>query len=248
MSTSTEPKKIFLSAAWEYLAMLNYEVDPVILQKHLPPFTEIDFFEGKALVSVVGFLFNNTKVFGINWPWHSNFEEVNLRYYIKHFGEQHRWKRGVGFVSEIVPKPFISIIANTLYNEHYSTAKMKHEVNKTAAEISVAYQWKKRNRQWNSLSVKAANTPQLIAAETEEEFIFEHYFGYNRLNDLTSIEYGVEHPRWQVYPVTDFKLHCDVAELYGKEFVPFIHNVTPHSVYLAKGSDVVVRKPVYIKK
>ncbi len=246
MSQNPSPKKIFLSATWEYLAMINYEVDPAILKKHLPPYTAVDFFEGKALVSVVGFLFNNTCVFGFRWPFHTHFEEVNLRYYLKHFDGTH-WKRGVGFVSEIVPKPLISIIANTLYNEHYSTAKMSHKITETANTITAAYQWKKINQPSNSLLIEATNKPKIIAIGSEEEFIFEHYFGYNKLNHHTTIEYAVEHPRWQVYPVTNVKLHCDVAKLYGAEFVPFIENCTPHSVYLAKGSDVIVRKPLLIK-
>ncbi len=239
-------KKVFLSAQWQYLAMLNYEVDPAILKIHLPPYTEIDFFNGKALVSIVGFLFNNTKVLGVPWPLHTNFEEVNLRYYIKHF-DAHQWKRGVGFVSEIVPQPIISSIANVLYNEHYSTAKMNHLVTETSDSIKVAYQWKKRNQSWNEIAVEAGNTLQDIAVGSEEEFILEHYFGYNQLNPTTTIEYAVEHPRWQVYTVQNFHLNCDVAALYGKEFIPFITNVAPHSVYLAKGSPVIVRRPSYIK-
>jgi uncharacterized protein len=245
--TSEIPKKKFLSATWEHLAMINYEVDPQVLKKHLPPFTEVDLFEGKALVSVVGFMFNNTKVFGVKWRLHTNFEEVNLRYYIKHFDGTH-WKRGVGFVSEIVPKPFISIIANALYNEHYSTALMSHEIAHTDGNISARYQWKKWNQPLNYLQVVAQNQLQDIAPGSEEEFIFEHYFGYNKLNDNTTIEYGVEHPRWQVYPVHDVRLECDVAKLYGEEFVPFIQNKKPHSVFLAKGSGVIVRKPVFIRR
>ena len=239
-------QKIFLAATWEHLAMMNYEVDPAILKHHLPPYTEIDLFNGKALVSVVGFLFNNTKVFGIRWPFHTNFEEVNLRYYLKHF-DGGKWKRGVGFISEIVPKPIIAVMANTLYNEHYSTAKMNHKIITTEDALSVTYNWKTKQTGWNSLSAVAGNNPKPITAGSEEEFIFEHYFGYNGLNKTTTIEYGVEHPRWQVYPVKSFQLQCDVAKLYGPEFVPFIENVTPHSVFLAKGSDVVIRKPVYIK-
>jgi uncharacterized protein len=127
---------IFLSARWEYLAMFNYAVDPQILEKHLPPGTEIDYFDGKALVSIVGFLFNNTKVLGIRWPYHVNFEEANLRYYIKRF-DAPRWKRGVGFVSEIVPKPLVAILANLFYNEHYSTAKMEHQINETPENLFV---------------------------------------------------------------------------------------------------------------
>jgi len=239
-------QKIFLSATWEHLVMMNYEVDPAILQQHLPPYTTVDLFKGKALVSVVGFLFNNTKVFGIRWPFHTNFEEVNLRYYLKHFDGE-KWKRGVGLVSEIVPKPIISVIANTLYNEHYSTAKMNHKIITTDDDLSVTYNWKTRQTGWNSLSVEAGNNTKPITSGSEEEFIFEHYFGYNGLNKSTTIEYGVEHIRWEVYPVKSFQLQCDVAKLYGPEFVPFIENVTPHSVFLAKGSDVIIRKPVYIK-
>ena len=247
MSHSTVPKKVFLSATWQNLVMINYEVDPVILQQHLPLYTEIDLFEGKALVSVVGFLFNNTKVFGVQWPFHINFDEVNLRYYLKHFDGK-KWKRGVGFVSEIVSKPMISNIANALYNEHYSLAKMRHQIIETPNTIAATYEWKKTGQQWNKLSVEATNSLQTIETGSAEEFIFEHYFGYNQLNKNTTIEYAVEHPRWEVYPVTNFSLQCDVAKLYGKEFVPFIENVQPHSVYMAKGSDVIVRKPVYIRR
>ena len=239
-------QKIFLSATWQHLVMMNYEVDPAILQPHLPPYTIVDLFEGKALVSVVGFLFNNTKVFGVRWPFHTNFEEVNLRYYLKNFDGQ-QWKRGVGFISEIVPKPIIAVIANNLYNEHYSTAKMNHKIVTHEDTLSVTYNWKTKKTGWNNLSVKAGSNAQPIKKGSEEEFIFENYYGYNGLNKSTTIKYGVEHPRWQVYPVKSFQLQCDVAKLYGPEFVPFIENATPHSVFLAKGSDVIIRKPIYIK-
>ncbi len=242
----TPPRPIFLSATWHYLAMLNYEVDPAILTKHLPPYTQVDLFEGKALVSVVGFMFNNTKVLGVRWPLHTHFPEVNLRYYLKHF-DGTQWKRGVGFISEIVPKPIISGMANILYNEHYSVAKMRHQIDQTPDEIKVTYEWKKRKQDQCSLMVKASNHLQQIGAGSTEEFIFEHYFGYNQLTPTTTIEYAVEHPRWQVYHVTDFALQCNVAEAYGNDFAPFIEQVAPHSVFLAQGSDVVIRKPVYIK-
>lgn len=239
-------KNIFLSATWEYLAMINYQVDPFILKSHIPPYTEIDLFEGKALVSLVGFLFNNTKVFGINWPMHTHFEEVNLRYYLKHFdGKQ--WKRGVCFVSEIVPRPFIAYTANFLFNEHYRPAKMFHNIRTDNNQIITEYNWKCRKQEWNFLGVNAGIQLQDIIADSEEEFIFEHYFGYNKFNNTTTIEYSVSHPRWQVYPVHDYLLKCNVAKLYGNEFVPFIVGVKPHSIFLAKGSHVTVSKPKRIK-
>lgn len=233
---------IFLSARWEYLAMFNYEVDAAILQQHLPPYTELDLYNGKAIVSVVGFMFNNTSVLGIRWPGFVNFEEVNLRFYIKYF-DGNEWKRGVGFISEIVPQFLVAGIANLFYNEHYSTAKMSHIINHNNNDLQVTYNWKKKNQDWNSMWVKANNELVNIEVNSEEEFIFEHYYGYNKLNETTSIEYSLAHPRWQVYPVTEYKLDCNVKKLYGADFTPYIQNVQPVSVFLAKGSDVNVKMP-----
>ena len=238
--------KIFLSAKWEYLAMFNYEVDAAILKPHLPPFTEIDFYHGKAIISVVGFLFNNTKVMGIKWPGFVNFEEVNLRYYIKYFDGKN-WKRGVGFISEIVPQFIIATMANHLYNEHYSTAKMHHTLKQRNEILEIEYFWKKKSQRWNSMWIQAETLLKNIESGSEEEFIFEHYFGYNKLNNNTTIEYSLDHPSWQVYPVKDFKLNCDVENLYGAAFVPFIQHSKPVSVFLAKGSDVMVMRPKRIK-
>ena len=239
--------KIFLSARWEYLAMFNYQVDAAILKPHLPPYTEIDFYNGKAIVSVVGFLFNNTKVMGIKWPGFINFEEVNLRYYIKYFDGKN-WRRGVGFISEIVPQFLVAGMANLFYNEHYSRAKMNHIIRVVNEQLEVEYSWKKKMQQWNSMWIKADTVLQDIAPGSAEEFIFEHYYGYNKLNSKTAIEYSLEHPRWQVYPVKDYKLNCDVEKIYGAAFVSFIKNVKPVSVFLAKGSDVKVKTPKRIQK
>jgi uncharacterized protein len=236
----------FLSARWEYLAMFNYEVDASALEPHLPPHTQLDLWNGKAIISVVGFLFNNTKVLGIKWPGFVNFEEVNLRYYIKHFDGK-EWKRGVGFISEIVPGPLVATIANTLYNEHYSTAEMNSDIHITNKELNVTYNWKKKNQPWNSMKVKAGTTPQQIQPGSCEEYIFEHYYGYNKLTDTTTIEYTLEHPVWQVYPVIDYELKCDAENLYGTTFAPFINKMKAQSVFLAKGSDVKVKLPKKIK-
>jgi hypothetical protein len=241
----TMSKKIFLSANWEYLAMFNYEVDPRVLEKHIPPGTEIDYYNSKALVSIVGFLFNKTKVLGVHWPFHTNFEEANLRYYIKRLDGEH-WKRGVGFVSEIVPKPLVAGLANLLYNEHYSTAKMEHKIVETPGNLLVEYSWQKKKHHKNMIRVNAAPEMHPIQPGSEEEFIFEHYFGYNQLSPVKTMEYTVQHPRWQIYPVKDFFIDCDVEGLYGKEFVPYIRNVLPQSVFLARGSLVTVKMPLKI--
>lgn len=237
-------KAIFLTAEWEYLVMLNYEISPEILLPYLPKGTELDLFEGKVYASMVGFLFNNTQVFGIKWPFHTNFEEVNLRFYVKRF-DGVSWKRGVAFISEIVPKHMIAWIANGLYNEHYSRMPMKHQAHHENDFLQLNYEWQNK-KQWNGLKVKALNRPIPIQPNSKEEFIFEHYWGYNQLNKNTLIEYGVEHPRWEIFPVTYYELNADIAGLYGAEFVPYLSR-EPSSMMLAKGSAVTIRKPSFIK-
>ncbi|AMR33870.1 hypothetical protein A0256_21715 [Mucilaginibacter sp. PAMC 26640] len=232
-------KSRFLTAQWKNLVMLNYEVDPEILKPYLPAATEIDLWQGKALVSMVGFMFQETKVLGVKWPFHVNFEEVNLRFYVRHFDGK-EWKRGAVFVSEIVPKPIIVVIANTLYKEHYSAMPMRHSVTRKGADqTEFLYEWKFKGK-WNKLGATVENSLVTIAAGSQEEFIFEHYWGYNRLTDYKTMQYQVEHIRWQVAEVKDYIFDADVAKLYGEAFVPFL-NVEPYSAFFANGSDVSVR-------
>lgn len=166
----------FLKAEWKNLALFNYEVDAKILEKYLPTGTEIDFWNDKCYVSLVGFMFENTKVLGFKIPFHIDFEEVNLRFYVKRF-ENGEWKRGVVFIKEIVPKSAITFVANTLYQEHYETHKMKHEVIENKTTNTFIYQWK-NNQNWNTIQIETKKNPVAIEIDSEAEFITEHYFGY----------------------------------------------------------------------
>jgi uncharacterized protein YqjF (DUF2071 family) len=229
----------FLKAQWKNLLMLNYQVDPEILKPYLPAATILDLWQGKALVSMVGFMFADTRVMGIKWPWHINFEEVNLRFYVKHFngGE---WKRGAVFISEIVPKSIIALIANNLYKEHYRALPMRHSV--IAAEndhTQFLYEWKLKGR-WNKLGAMVSNQFKTIQPGGAEEFIFEHYWGYNSLSANKTMEYQVEHISWQVAEVKDYIFDADVVELYGVAFMPYLQT-KPYSVFFANGSQISVR-------
>lgn len=55
------PPRVFLSASWRNLAMLNFTIDPAILKPLIPSETELDLFQNRAYVSVVGFQFLDTK-------------------------------------------------------------------------------------------------------------------------------------------------------------------------------------------
>jgi hypothetical protein len=232
------PNRTFLKAQWINLLMLNYEVDPDILKPYLPAYTELDLWQGKTLVSMVGFLFKDTKVLGVKWPLYTNFEEVNLRFYVRQFdGKQ--WKRGAVFVSEIVPKRLIALIANKLYREHYSAMPMRHSILPSAEDTSYLYEWK-RKRQWNKLGGTVSNRFEPIQSGSPEEFIFEHYWGYNSWNEKVTMEYQVEHISWEVAQVTEPVFEADIAGLYGAAFVPYL-SVKPYSAFFAKGSEIGVR-------
>lgn len=230
--------KVFLTAEWRKLALAQYSVDKEILSKYLPQHTILDDWQGKYYVSLVGFMFVDVKLRGFNIPFHTNFEEVNLRFYVK-FKEGGIWKRGVVFIKEFVPKPAITFVANTLYKENYQTLAMKHLWVEQKDQLEVTYSWK--NRKWNNFAVTATSKAEDILAGSEEEFITEHYWGYTKIAENKTSEYGVEHPRWQAYPIKDYKINVDFGINYGDDFA-FLNSATPDSVILAEGSEIRVLK------
>ncbi|MGF7079987.1 YqjF family protein [Mucilaginibacter sp. UYCu711] len=232
-------KRTFLKAEWNDLVMINYEVVPGILKPYLPAGTELDLWEGRAMVSMVGFMFNNTRVLGVKWPFHINFEEVNLRFYVRYF-DGDKWKRGAVFISGIVPKYIIATVANVLYKEHYRRLPMRHSVTPAAdRHTNFLYEWK-LNGKWNKLGATVSNDLAPILPGSPEEFIFEHYWGYNPWTDTVTMEYQVEHISWEVGKVNEFIFEADIATLYGDQFVPYL-TAKPVSVFFAKGSEIAVR-------
>ncbi len=234
-----EPRR-FLTARWVHLAMLNYEVEPSLLQGRVPPGTVLDAFEGKTFVSMVGFRFLDTRVLGVPVPFHRSFEEVNLRFYVRRETDG-ELRRGVVFVKEIVPRAAIAWVARRLYNENYVALPMGHEDEVgRVPEPRVAYRWRHAGRT-DHLTVRVGGSPYLPDEAGEEAFITEHYWGYVRQRDGATLEYRVEHPRWRVWRASYAALDCDVSALYGPEFTPYLAG-PPSSAFLAQGSAVAVRR------
>lgn len=227
----------FLTAEWRKLSIANYVIDPALLQSYLPKHTALDLWKGNCYVSLVGFMFLNTEIKSFKIPFHTNFVEVNLRFYVKH-KQDGIWKRGVTFIKEFVPKPALTFVANTIYNENYETLPMRHSWDINPHTIEVEYKWKKGN--WNSFKVNAENKECPILEGSDEEFITEHYWGYSKISDSKTSEYGVEHPRWNIYKVTDFNIQVDFAIGYGDAF-SFLSTQKPLSVMLAEGSNIIVK-------
>lgn len=227
----------FLKAEWRKLVLVNYVIEPAVLLKYLPAKTELDTWNGRCYVSVVGFMFLHTKLLGFSIPFHRHFEEVNLRFYVK-YKDGSAWKRGVVFIKEIVPKPALTFVANTVYKEHYQTLRMSHQWFETHERRFVKYAWEV-NKQTNFIAVNASPNPEKIAVGSEAEFITEHYWGYTKTSEKSTLEYEVRHPRWEVYQVTDFEVNVDFKANYGEDFA-FLSDQKPFSVMLAEGSEVSV--------
>lgn len=215
--------------------MANYEVAPELLADRVPRGTSLDFEDGKLFVSLVGFMFLDTRVLGLPVPFHINFEEVNLRFYVKReTGSEVR--RGVCFVKEIVPRYAIAAVARGLYGEPYECWKMNH----TRTEKEVGYQWR-RDARFNEIKVEIDRDLGVPENGSHGEFIIEHYWGYTRRGASRTDEYKVEHPKWELFSVKNVTLDVDFGATYGDEFA-FLRDAAPFSILLAKGSEIAVYK------
>jgi len=227
----------FLKARWENLVMINYAIDPDILKPFMPHGVELDYYQGKTYVSLVGFMFMDTRIFNIPIPYLGSFEEINLRFYVKR-QVNNEVRRGVVFISEIIPSRLVAFTANFFYKEHYKAYPTSNKIILNPADKKVEYKWKIGDK-WNRIYVEALSDGIYIRENSMEKFIFDHYYGYSKLDVNRSLEYSLRHPQWLVHHVKDFDVQCNFQQLYGDSF-KVLDKVSPQSVMIAEGSEVSV--------
>lgn len=239
---------VFLSAEWRNLAIFNYEVPPELLINYVPSGTKLDLYDGKAIVSLVAFRFENTRLAGVPVPFHTNFDEVNLRFYVRRDEGGDEFKRGVVFIKEIVPKPMLTFVANEIYGESYETHPMWSEIrtdpDNPEQVTKVSYSWGReaganRNEYQASVTVEVEGPKTIVEKGTEAHFITQHFWGYAAQEDGTTVEYQVAHPTWEGWSVKQARFAGDVSNLYGEAFNRILQG-TPRSVYLMAGSPIAV--------
>lgn len=231
---------IFLAAKWQHMAMLTFEVDPVVLKPYLPYGTELDLYHNQAFVTLNGFLFENTKLLGVvPVPFHRTFEEINLRFYVKRKTAGH-YKRGTVFIKEIVRLPTLAYAVNSFYKENYVTMKTWHDVKPGSL---YTYQWGE-----NFVSMETDRKARIPRVGSKEAFITHQHenWGFSRVNSTKTYEYQVQHPQWKLYLPNDIRFSIDAEELFGIEFEPFINEKHLTSAYLVEGSEVTVHFPTTI--
>jgi uncharacterized protein YqjF (DUF2071 family) len=227
--------------------MLNYDVPATSLAPFVPRGTSLDLWQGRALVSVVGFRFLDTRVVGVPIPFHRDFDEVNLRFYVRREMSDGEVRRGVVFVRELVPRPLIAWVARALYNEPYRALPMRSEVPSVASDTPglLRYAWRRRTANglaWEHVAARVVGGAAVPDDGTEAQFITEHYWGYTPQRDGSTVEYEVRHPSWHVWAGEAPELRVDVATLYGAEFAEPLAGA-PRSTFIADGSAVSVHWP-----
>jgi uncharacterized protein len=240
-----ERRRPILTARWESLVLANYPCRREWLEPLVPAGTELDSRHGQTLVSLVGFLFTDTRLLGVPVPFHRTFEEVNLRFYVRRPGPDGVMRRAVVFIRELVPRPAIAWTARWTYNEPYLAVPMSHAIALTAESGGEAeYTWQHRSVAFRlRAAVEGPASP--LTPGSEAEFITEHYWGYTRQRDGGTIEYEVAHSPWRVWTAATATFTGDATELYGADFAALLRE-PPHSTYVAVGSAVQVYAGVRI--
>jgi len=230
---------VFLTAEWRNLIMLSYEVDPKLLEGHVPRGTKLDDFGGRILISLVGFQFLRTRIFGaVPIPFHTNFDEVNLRFYVRRRDASGEMRRGVVFIREIVPRRVIALVARLAYHENYHRYPMQHRVNADREGVCAEYRWQV-GRQWLGLQATAAGEPTMPTDGSMEQFLSEHYWGYSRQRNGETVEYRVNHPQWRVWPEATGAFEGDGAAVYGADWGRVLGSRSD-SAFVSVGSAVTV--------
>jgi uncharacterized protein YqjF (DUF2071 family) len=234
----------FLVADWTNLLVATFETKKELLQPYLPAHTELDDWNGKYYISLVAFMFSNTKWCGLNSPFFRRFEEVNLRFYVKHKIGSH-WEKGVVFIKEIVPSSLVGLVAKIIYRENFMTASMRHYNSHENGNNRLQYAWKTKEMD-NHLTVVTGTQSSLPQPGSFEHFITDRYAGFTKIRNGKTLGFHISHEPWQYFPVIDFDMQLDAAGIYGKQFESTFSN-QPASVFLLNGSRTFVTRPVLLK-
>ena len=231
-------KMTVLKAEWKKLLMINYVVDQNILLPYLPKGTELDLYNNECYVSLVGFKSENTKFMGIKFPFHGNFEEINLRFYVQH-NDGGTIKHGVVFIKEIVYSPITAYFASNLFNEKYVSREMRHIYDPEIVSQILRYEWKEKK--FNKFRVEGSLRVRPVEPESETEFFTERHYSYTKTpNRKKTAEMYLEHPRWEDSRIYSYRVNVNFKAAFGKRF-EFLNTTEPKSVLLVEGSDIKLK-------
>lgn len=231
----------FLTARLSRLILLNYEIDPALLAPCLPTHTELDFYEHRTFVSLLGLHFSNPSIYGLPLPFFREYAQVNLRFYVRRRIERGNWRRGVAFIKQIVPYRPVAWAARNLFHEPVVT-RSTDQVNRSQGRetMMTEYGWRSGNQRYFIRTVYS-NQPVLPEPGSVEKFLLERYWGYSRQKDGGCLEYRFSHPPWQICRAVKAEASSGLGDFYGPPFAG-LFGKQPDSAFAACGSQVTLHR------
>ena len=234
---NSKKKRVFLESKWQRLVSINYVVDAKILEPYIPAGTELELFNNKCFVSLVAFRYDDTKLLRFKVPFHTQFEEINLRFYVRRKLPNRQWRSEVAFTKLFFPKPALSAVANSIYKENYETRRMRHTWKEDEKFLYTSYGLNKSH--WHQFSIISEKDPIPIEFNSPAYFFSKHYWGTSQIDSKASTEYMIEHPEWFTYETVKADINFDFGLLFGDDFES-LTNSKPDSVQMFDGSDVTI--------
>src|SRR3989441_13236998 len=236
-------RRRFLPAEGRPLVMLSYEVDLDVLAPLAPAGLALDLWHGRALVSVVGFRFLDTRVLGAAIAWHRDFDEVNLGFYARRDVPGGGTRHGGVSVRELVSRLAVALLARLAYNEPYRAVRMRSATPRGASDAPgrLAYEWRIGGA-WEGLAATAVGAPTAPEPGSQGALLTQHHWGDTPQRDGGTAEYAAVPPPWPGRTAGGATLTMDVARLYRPAVAPALARAAG-AAPVAGGAAVIVYAP-----
>lgn len=231
----------FLTAAWRHLLFVNFVAEPGHLIPSLPPGTELDLYDGRAMVSLVGLRFIRTKVIGVPVPFLGAFDQVDLRFCVLRRSPNGDVRRGVVFLRELVPQSVLAFAARLTLHEPFEAAALRSSVPYGGFDATgrIEYTWQLEN-QWYVIDALTKGKPGTPEPGSETGWLAHRLWSYTRHPDGSTLEFEFSHPRWRTWDVTPDRVRIDAEAL---RLAPALSG-RPHSAFVAEGSKIKAFHPI----
>ena len=244
---SKSDRKTLYAAEWREIVVINFEIDPKLLRNFIPPKTELDFFNETSFVTLMARACKNVKPYG--WPivFAKSIDQILLRFYVKRkVGDT--WRRGVCLIRDYLPKRKASFFLNWMFKHSFTQVPIKRTSSNFESGLptqlpTVEYQWTTGDYV-NHIKVNARSQMRQQEQETKESFVLDHHYGYT-VKEGKTYEYYVEYSPWAMWDAQSGSFDCDTENVFGRPFVRALKQ-RPASVFLARGSDVIIYRPTEI--
>lgn len=203
---------------WNNALFLHWEVAYDDLVQFIPKELEIDLYNGKPWVSLVAFTMNKIRHKNfISFPPISNFDEINIRTYVKL-----NKKSGVYFLSIEGGKKISCKIAKGISELPYRYSKIDRSTSSYKAE----------NKEFGDILKLTFDVENHIEEHPLDIWLTERYALFQD-TDKKINEFEIHHLKWDLNNV-----QLDIEKLEYPRFEKLIDNL-PNKVHYSKGVKVI---------